>query len=373
MDTLQDHTQLYRSVSQYLHTPLFRIQVLLDIPEISRHEIFVRLNTDSDPEAIDPAPAYVTLETWTISGVALEGVGTEKYTPDCTYKACISLCRSVFTLLHVMPAWRLDTRLKKLSRSASNARVKIIVQALYGDPGEGTAGTLPFRSLNSAMFICQEGMHAPPATTQHVSFSPRESHSFPPIQHAAGAFCVSVEWLQNPVFWIMDRGEYLSATMATKPTIPEVIQGSEIVRGTPPRPIKPSPNPRHSVLAPSSLVDDVPMARPPTPKTRLSYVVTDHFHHLLRQISQEDSVMPPQQSLAVKRPDIDKKLPGTSFSRTTFTSSQDPAIMVLLRDVLETSNRQSVLWELGEQDAQWTLDVMQQVSRSNFFVFSATR
>lgn len=85
--------------------------------------------SDASRLAVDPSPRFILLERWllafnpTPSGSRESSEGD--VAPSTIYKHGIPLFRSLFTLLRVLPAWRL---FKQLRRGARNAKLGIQIR-----------------------------------------------------------------------------------------------------------------------------------------------------------------------------------------------------------------------------------------------------
>lgn len=151
-DTYKDHLRVYRALSTLDGPPPpLELQVLLTVPELTNNQVLVQ--HDPAPHAsrvrVDPAPTHILLESWALAFVPLppppsstssssgastssssadsplEGPGAQArpgaaadVTPATVYKHAIAVFRSLYTLLRVLPAWRL---VKRLQRRAGGA------------------------------------------------------------------------------------------------------------------------------------------------------------------------------------------------------------------------------------------------------------
>lgn len=107
----------YRNIS--LSTPPgpppLEIQVLLSIPEFTNNKVLVYISPDSSRIRIEPTPRFILLESWTLAFTAHpegDDDGVDVALPTI-YKHGIPLFRSLFSLLRVLPAWKLYKRLKR--------------------------------------------------------------------------------------------------------------------------------------------------------------------------------------------------------------------------------------------------------------------
>ncbi len=114
-ETFKEHTRIYRSISTAHAVPLFQLQVLLCIPELATNQVLVYLAPDSSRVRIDPTPRYIVLESWTLehSPHSHSQPHSQDVAPSTMYKYGIPLFRSLFTLLRVLPSWKLARRLRR--------------------------------------------------------------------------------------------------------------------------------------------------------------------------------------------------------------------------------------------------------------------
>ena len=114
-ETFKEPTRIYRSISTATSVPLFQLQVLLCVPELATNQVLVYLAPDSSRVRIDPVPRYIVLESWNLeySPHSHNQPHTQDVAPSTMYKHGIPLFRSIFTLLRVLPAWKLARRLRR--------------------------------------------------------------------------------------------------------------------------------------------------------------------------------------------------------------------------------------------------------------------
>ncbi|KAH0582267.1 Autophagy-related protein 13 [Termitomyces sp. J132] len=105
----KDNRELYKAAPP----PGLEIQVLLTVPALGHNEALV-LPPNSSRVRIQPVPRFVLLETFVLDVLP----GPPADVPLATiYKHCILLFRSLFTLLRVLPAWKLHKRLRRRTAS----------------------------------------------------------------------------------------------------------------------------------------------------------------------------------------------------------------------------------------------------------------
>ncbi|KAI0088973.1 autophagy-related protein 13 [Irpex rosettiformis] len=87
-DVFKEHTRIYRSISSLSTSSSFQLQVLLCVPELTATRVL----------------------SWAIEFLPSSSRGhkdRQDVVPPTMYKHSISLFRSVYTLLRILPAWRL--------------------------------------------------------------------------------------------------------------------------------------------------------------------------------------------------------------------------------------------------------------------------
>ncbi|KAG2352510.1 autophagy-related protein 13 [Suillus spraguei] len=108
-DLFKDHLRIYKAVSTAPAPPPFELQVLL-----------VHLAHDSSRSRVEPTPRHIVLENRLIKFVPEphRDNDADSVAPSTIYKHGIPLFRSIYSLLRVLPSWKLY---KKLRRRTSNA------------------------------------------------------------------------------------------------------------------------------------------------------------------------------------------------------------------------------------------------------------
>ncbi|GBE84357.1 autophagy-related protein 13-domain-containing protein [Sparassis latifolia] len=196
-ELFKEHTRIYRSVSSAHSLPPFRLQVLLVVPELTNNQVLVYLAPDSSRVRIDPTPRYILLESWDI--IFTQNDSQHRYGADVAlptmYKQAIPLFRSVFTLLRILPAWKLSRRLRTRVGGNRNGNFSIQLRVQGIDEDRGAEGIL--------------GFDTPLAQT-----SPRlskDSHDFTPVTHPVGTLSLSVTYLTSPNFQLDELESLLSS------------------------------------------------------------------------------------------------------------------------------------------------------------------
>lgn len=134
VDLFKEHIRLYRSLSTFsTPPPTFRLQVLLCIPELASGQVLAYISPDSSRVPMDPTPSYILLETWNVAyspheaqdPSSLPSDSRADIMPSTIYKHGISLFRSIFTLLRLLPAWKLAKRFRRRPGGNRNGNFSI--------------------------------------------------------------------------------------------------------------------------------------------------------------------------------------------------------------------------------------------------------
>ncbi|KIJ60812.1 hypothetical protein HYDPIDRAFT_97951 [Hydnomerulius pinastri MD-312] len=117
-DVFRDNLRVYRAVSSSPSPPPFELQVLLSIPELTTNQVLVYLAPDSSRVRIDPTPQHILLENWLLNFTP--SFPETRYddepgdvAPSTIYKHGIPLFRSLFSLLRILPSWKLFKKLRR--------------------------------------------------------------------------------------------------------------------------------------------------------------------------------------------------------------------------------------------------------------------
>ncbi|KAI0646348.1 autophagy-related protein 13-domain-containing protein [Trametes meyenii] len=188
-ELFKEHTRIYRSISSAQSVPLFQLQVLLCIPELVTNQVLVYLAPDSSRVRIEPTPRYIVLESWNVAfnpfSVGSQGSDHHRdVAPSTIYKHGIPLFRSIFTLLRVLPAWKLARRLRRRVGGGRNGNFSIQLRV---DSPDGSIQSDDILSFDNS-----------PASLGAVLR--RERHVLPPITHPMGEVGVSATYLVQPIF-----------------------------------------------------------------------------------------------------------------------------------------------------------------------------
>ena len=97
--------------------------MLLTIPELTQNQALVYLSPDSSRIRISPTPRHVLLESFILDLVPHPNPA-EVALPTI-YKHGIPLFRSLYTLLHILPAWKLHKRLRRRAGAGLGITLKV--------------------------------------------------------------------------------------------------------------------------------------------------------------------------------------------------------------------------------------------------------
>ncbi|KAI0653885.1 autophagy-related protein 13-domain-containing protein [Cubamyces menziesii] len=202
-EIFKEHTRIYRSISSAPTVPLFQLQVLLCVPELASNQVLVYSAPDSSRVCIDPTPRYIVLESWSIeftpNHAGSQGSDDRvDVAPSTIYKHGIPLFRTIFTLLHVLPAWKLARRLRGRGGGGVGRRNGNFSIQLRVDSVDGSIRPEDILSFDNT-----------PASLRSVL--QHESHVLPPITHPMGELQVSATYLTHPTFQLDTRESLLSS------------------------------------------------------------------------------------------------------------------------------------------------------------------
>ncbi|KAJ8456691.1 hypothetical protein ONZ51_g11976 [Trametes cubensis] len=202
-EIFKEHTRIYRSISSASTVPLFQLQVLLCVPELASNQVLVYSAPDSSRVCIDPTPRYIVLESWSIeftpNHAGSQGSDDRvDVAPSTIYKHGIPLFRTIFTLLHVLPAWKLARRLRGRGGGGVGRRNGNFSIQLRVDSVDGSIRPEDILSFDNT-----------PASLRSVL--QHESHVLPPITHPMGELQVSATYLTHPTFQLDTRESLLSS------------------------------------------------------------------------------------------------------------------------------------------------------------------
>lgn len=193
-EIFKEHLRPYRSLSSTPSPLPFELQVLLSVPDLTANQVLVCRGADSSRLRIEPIPNYILLESWSVQFSSRQGsVSDIDFGLSTVYKHGIGLFRSIYTLLRVLPTWKLHKRLRRrLVPANRNALLNIELRVRGARDQDGVLG-----------FDVSPAANAPPLLT--------ESHTFPSVPHPYGSITISVRYLTNPLFQLDELESLLSS------------------------------------------------------------------------------------------------------------------------------------------------------------------
>jgi autophagy-related protein 13 len=103
--------------------------VLLTIPELTNNQVLVYLSPDSSRIRISPTPRFVLLESFVLD--LIPHANPADVALPTIYKHGIPLFRSLYTLLRILPSWKLHKRLRR--RAGGGLGITLKVRPTDGD------------------------------------------------------------------------------------------------------------------------------------------------------------------------------------------------------------------------------------------------
>ncbi|EAU86589.2 hypothetical protein CC1G_07785 [Coprinopsis cinerea okayama7 len=174
--------------------PPLEIQVVLAIPELANNQVLVHLTPESSRVRIEPTPRFIVLESWTLSFAPRRG--DEDHSIDVAlptiYKHGIPLFRSLFTLLRVLPTWKLYKRLKRRTGGPQHLSIQLRVRSSH-DPDH---------------LILDFDTPVSPTIPTPLS---TQTHTFSAVPHPLGSLTLSARFLETPNFQLEELESVLSS------------------------------------------------------------------------------------------------------------------------------------------------------------------
>lgn len=124
----------------------------MSVPELSNSDqVLVCQTPDSNRTRVDPVPKHILLEEWTLDfktsshstlWAADDDDDGGPVAPSTIYKHGIPLFRSLYSLLRVLPVWKLFKKLRRRNGAGRNSHLSI--QLRLKDNAAETSGLLGF-------------------------------------------------------------------------------------------------------------------------------------------------------------------------------------------------------------------------------------
>ncbi|KAG1863173.1 autophagy-related protein 13-domain-containing protein [Suillus subalutaceus] len=207
-DLFRDHLRIYKAVSTAPAPPPFELQVLLSVPDLITNQVLVHLAHDSSRSRVDPTPRHIVLENWLLNFVpeALGDSDADSVAPSTIYKHGIPLFRSIYSLLRILPSWKLYKKLRRRTSNAyRNGNLSIHLRVKGLDDGVSATDILDFDTPPAP--------NAPPL--QH------QTHLFPAIPHPSGTLSLAITYLSSPNFQLDELESLLSSRFLSLDEGPE--------------------------------------------------------------------------------------------------------------------------------------------------------
>ncbi|KAG1803998.1 autophagy-related protein 13-domain-containing protein [Suillus subaureus] len=207
-DLLRDHLRIYKAVSTAPAPPPFELQVLLSVPDLITNQVLVHLAHDSSRFRIDPTPRHIVLEKWLLNFVpeARGDSDADSVAPSTIYKHGIPLFRSIYSLLRILPSWKLYKKLRRRTSNAyRNGNLSIHLRVKGLEDGVSATDILDFDTPPAP--------NAPPL--QH------QTHIFPAIPHPSGTLSLDITYLSSPNFQLDELESLLSSRFLSLDEGPE--------------------------------------------------------------------------------------------------------------------------------------------------------
>ena len=116
----------------------------MSVPDLSANQVLVCRGADSSRLRIEPTPNFILLESWSVQFSPRRGGsgGDADLGLSTVYKHGIGLFRSIYTLLRVLPTWKLHKRLRRRVALPSNrnANLNIELRVRSGRDQDGVLG-----------------------------------------------------------------------------------------------------------------------------------------------------------------------------------------------------------------------------------------
>ncbi|KAE9399269.1 hypothetical protein BT96DRAFT_939518 [Gymnopus androsaceus JB14] len=186
----------YKTISAPRLPPPLEIQVLLTIPDtMTSNQALVYIAPDSSRVRVEPTPKHVLLESWVLAFSPRDhrpSSSDADVALSTIYKHGIPLFRSLYSLLRILPTWKLAKRLRRSGGLAVQVRVR-------GDIGSGVDETSVMR-FDSLLAL------------------PTSTYNFQPIMHPMGTLTVSSTYLTTPNFRLDELESLLSSRFMSMDT-----------------------------------------------------------------------------------------------------------------------------------------------------------
>ncbi|KAG8925499.1 hypothetical protein FRC00_003919 [Tulasnella sp. 408] len=265
LDTFKPTLEIFKQISTTFpiapveiatDPPPLIIQVLLSIPQPSYNKVLV-LNHGDNRTRIDPTPRYILLESWRVDitrripkshGTASSTSSSSSFSTSSNssfydvelptvYKQSIALFRSVYTLLRVLPTWKLYRRLRRKRTGPGSGmtlelRVEVPSQSASSSAASSVVDLPPV--VDSIPII---GFDVP--LSQHPRANKVESRVFSSIPSPLGELSLSLKYRVETNFALESLESLLSAGLVSPDIQTDLFAPIELF------PVSPDPPPNY--------------------------------------------------------------------------------------------------------------------------------
>ncbi|KAI5120072.1 hypothetical protein M0805_002633 [Coniferiporia weirii] len=203
-DVYKEQLRLYRSISQLgASPPPLELQILLTVPELTNNQVLVQHPPDASRVRVEPTPTHILLESWTLSFAASgsspvstsssssqsnSSAGTGEVTLATVYKHTMAVFRSLYTLLRVLPTWRVCKRLRRRpGASTRNGNLGVVLRVRVRNGDASASADTRYLGFDTPLSPSTQAL-------------PTKSHAFAPVPHPMGVFTLAVTYLAAPHF-----------------------------------------------------------------------------------------------------------------------------------------------------------------------------
>ncbi|EJD41889.1 hypothetical protein AURDEDRAFT_115310 [Auricularia subglabra TFB-10046 SS5] len=194
-DAFREALRPYRSLSSGSLPPPLLLSVLLIIPELNNGEVVV-FNGGPHRTPVHPTPSSILLEQWSLDFQPAQGAQAEDIPLATVYKHAIATFRSIYTLLRVLPAWRIHKRASRRSRNSLG------IEVVVGQPSGSRVLAFGVPLSPTALAI------------------PTTAHAFAPVAHPSGSLAISLRYLSSAEFSIDALESLLSSRFMQQEATP---------------------------------------------------------------------------------------------------------------------------------------------------------
>ncbi|KAG8906151.1 hypothetical protein FRB99_007465 [Tulasnella sp. 403] len=247
LDTYKRTLSIFRSISTSfpisptdvaIDPPPLIVQVLLSIPQPALNNQVLVLTHSNHRTRIDPTPRYILLESWRVDVArpslkthAVSSVSSTSSSHSLStsgsasiydvelptvYKQSIALFRSMYTLLRVLPTWKLFRRLRRRTRTGlgGGMTIELRVDVSTTSSSSSTSSNASFGDLPPHI----DNIPIIDFNTQlskHASANKVDVFSFPPIASPLGMLNLSAKYRVYTNFTLESLESLLSSGFAS--------------------------------------------------------------------------------------------------------------------------------------------------------------